>query len=119
MVLILGAKAAIVFAASVGERMKNITLPDRFFRDEPVSEILRYIEEESARADPDGVGIPLVVMDNEQCRVERTRLTLTFRGVTVEEALRLVAAAAALSLRIEESAVVIAPSKNVVGPSRP
>ena len=105
-------------AENTDERMRRLTLPDRAFRDAPALEILRYIEEESRRADPAGVGVNLVVMDDADRRLERTRLTLALRSATVERALRLVASAAALTLRVEENAVVLTPSKTAVHSSR-
>jgi len=105
-------------AQTVEQRAQAIVLPDRVIRDQSVTEILEAIAEDSVKADPQGVGVSIVVRDDDAGTMARRRLTLTFRGATVERALRLVAAAAALRLQFDAGAVVVTPSKNVVGPGR-
>lgn len=107
-----------VSAQTVEQRAQKIVLPDRVIRDQPVTEILEAIAVDSVNADPEGVGISIIIRDDAAGAMAGRRLTLTFRGATVERALRLVAAAAALRMQFDANAVVVTPSKNVVGPTR-
>ena len=96
------------------ERLRRLMLPDRVFRDESVTAILAYIEMAAAAADPEGVGVNLVVFDDPERPLDQVRLTLVFRSATVEQALRQIAAAAALTLQFEAHAVIVRPSRTAV-----
>ncbi len=114
---IIVALAATAAAQTAEQRAREILLPDRVIRDQPVTAILVAIADDSVKADPNGVGVSIIVRDDDAGSMARRRLTLTFRSLTVERALRLLAAAAALRLQFDPNAIIVTPSKNVVGPT--
>ena len=117
LLIVLCLLAGVAQGRTVAERMRSILLPDRVFRDVPVVEILETVGADSVGADPEGVGVSLIVLDNAAGTLADQRITITLRGLTVERALRLLAAAAELHLRVDANAVVVTPSTHVIRPS--
>ena len=93
-----------------------LQLPDLEFRQATVTEIVDWIRDRSVEADPGGVGLSIVVKDDAKGTMARTRLTLGLKRPTVKRALDLLASTANLYIRRDSRAIVIEPSKNVVGP---
>ncbi len=93
----------------------GIRLPDMDFRQAPVVEIVDWIREESAKADPAGIGLSVVLKDDARGTIAATRLTLGLTRPTVQRALDLLATSANLYIRRDARAVVIEPSKAVIG----
>jgi hypothetical protein len=102
--------------ADLRTRMEAITLPDVEFRNAPLAEIVERIAEASVRADPSGVGVPIVPkFDAADARIGQ-RLTFVLRGASVARALQILCAAAELHLRVDRDAVVLTFSRNAVRP---
>lgn len=106
-------------AETAEQRARRIVLPDREVRDQSVVDILTAIADASVQADPEGVGVNIVIRDDAAGSMAGRRLTLLFRAMTVERALRLIASAAALQLQFEPNAVIVSPSRRTVGPTTP
>lgn len=113
------ALAGLAAAQTAEQRARQIILPDREIRDQSVTDILALIAEESVQADPEGVGVNIVIRDDPAGCMANRRLTLMFRAMTVERALQLIASAAALQLQFEPNAVIVSPSRRTVGPTTP
>ena len=93
----------------------TIQLPDMKFRQATVPEIIDWIRDQSIAADPAGVGLSLVLKDDAKGTLAATRLTLGLTRPTVRRALELLATSANLYIRRDARAVVIEPSKVVIG----
>lgn len=101
-------------AARVADPLR-IQLPDMDFRQATVVEIVDWIRDQSIQADPAGVGLSVVLKDDARGTLAATRLTLGLTRPTVQRALELLAASANLYIRRDARAVVIEPSKAVIG----
>lgn len=88
-----------------------ITLPDLAYRDLPLKDILEDIRQKGVAADPEGVGVNLLVKLDEALAAKR--FTLSVKAPTVERALKLLAAVAGLYLQYEPAYIVIAPSERM------
>lgn len=117
--LCLGAVAGLAVAQTAEQRARTITLPDREVRDQSLVDILTAIADDSVKADPDGIGVNIIIRDDAAGSMAGRRLTLMFRAMTVERALRLIASAAALQLQFEPNAVIVSPSRRTIGPTTP
>lgn len=95
-------------------KVHTIVLPDMNFRNATLSQIVDFIVDRSREADPEGVGVSIIVKDDARGTLRNRRLTLNLRKPTIEEAFRLLSSAAGLTLRIDRSAVVVEVDTDVI-----
>lgn len=92
-------------------KARNITLPTLQYRDVALGEIIQDIQKKCAELDPERTGVNfLIKLDDKE--LQRT-LTMTVNSPTVERALSLLAATAALYIRYEPSAITVEKSERV------
>lgn len=99
---------------TLASKVHTIVLPDMNFRNAPLSEIVDFIVDRSREADPEGVGVSIIVKDDARGTLRNRRLTISLRKPTIEEAFRLLSSAAGLTLRIDRSAVVVEVDTDVI-----
>ncbi|MCX7817896.1 MAG: hypothetical protein N2652_01590 [Kiritimatiellae bacterium] len=89
----------------------ELELPDMHFRQAPLAEILAWIRDRSREADPEGVGVNLILKDDAAGTLGAMRLTLRLTRPTVRQALELLATTAGLYIRRERNVAVIERSR--------
>ena len=92
-------------------KARNITLPTLQYRDIALGEIIQDIQKKCAELDPEGTGVNFLIKLDES-ELQR-KLTMTVNTPTIERALNLLAATAALYIRYEPSAIIVEKSERV------
>lgn len=94
-------------------KARALQLPTLQYRDVTLRQILTDIQEKSVSVDPEGTGVNLVIrLDDDQAD---RKLTMTIKTPTIERALTLLAATAALYIRYDPGAIIIQKSRSVTG----
>jgi len=102
--------------ASIQRKLEDIHIPSINFKDATVREALDYIKQRAASLDteePDpnkrGINIVLKIASSNQAEESATRITLDLTDVPLGEALRYIATAANLKIKVEPYAVDVVP----------
>ena len=90
-------------------KARSITLPTLQYREVTVREILADIQKRGVELDPEGIGINFVIKLDDAL-LER-KLTMTVHTPTLERALSLLAATAALYIQYDPGAIVVQKSE--------
>jgi hypothetical protein len=90
-------------------KLSSIVIPRIEFDNAPLLEVLRFLQRESVRLDPDHLGINfLILLDREAARYDHFRVTMTLRRIPLGEVLRYLSMATGVPYRVEEHAVLVA-----------
>lgn len=95
-------------------KVRTLVLPDLNFRNASLPEVADFIVEQSRAADPEGVGVSIILKDDARGTLRSRRLTIGVKKPTIENALRLLSSAAGLLVRIDPGAIVIENDTDVV-----
>ena len=100
--------------ADLRTKVRTLVLPDLDFRNAPLSAVTDFIVEQSRAADPEGVGVSIILKDDARGTLRSRRLTIGVKKPTIESALRLLSSAAGLLVRIDPGAIVIENDTDVI-----
>lgn len=118
--------------AEMTKKLNSIVIPDINFRDAVITDVLRFLSDESRRLDPEKIGVNIVLQLGEPGAApaptpgpegtpapapEMTgdpstrKVTLALRNIPLVEALRYVTSIAGLKFRVEPSAILVLPKE--------
>ena len=100
--------------ADLRTKVRTLVLPDLNFRNASLPEVTDFIVEQSRAADPEGVGVSIILKDDARGTLRSRRLTIGVKKPTLEYALRILSSAAGLLVRIDRSAIVIENDTDVI-----
>lgn len=119
--------------AEIMKKLNTIIIPEINFRDAVITDVIKFLSDESRRLDPDKVGVNIVLRlggesapaaahapagaeapapETAPAPTEATgvrRISLALRNIPMIDALNYVTSAAGLKYRVESSAVLVAP----------
>lgn len=85
----------------------RLVLPEANFRNAPLPDVIRFLQEKSIELDPAKKGLNLILKINGEPRASEIDINLSLREIPLSEALRYVAQLGGLNLRFDENAVVL------------
>ena len=100
-------------AETMLSKARSLTLPTLQYRDVPLKDILADIQVKSRSIDPEGTGVNFLVKLDDS--MANRKLTMTVNTPTIERALKLLAATAALYIQYNPDVIVIQASERVTG----
>lgn len=92
-------------------KARSISLPTLQYRDVALKEILDDIQKKSVECDPEGIGVNIIV--KLDATLLGKKFTMTINAPSVERALSLLAATAALYVQYESAATVVQKSERI------
>lgn len=104
------AGSAVAHGNDAGQKAARIIVREVDFEEASIDQIVEWIRHYSARVDPEGVGINVLVRRGDEDRgpSQTARVTLALSNVPLSEMIRYVCMAAGMNYRFEETAVIIA-----------
>jgi beta-lactamase regulating signal transducer with metallopeptidase domain len=85
----------------------RLVLPEATFRNAPLPDVIRFLQEKSIELDPAKKGLNFILKINGEPRASEIDINLSLREIPLSEALRYVAQLGGLNLRFDENAVVL------------
>ncbi len=108
-----GALLGVLLVSTVGAaeplsaKLDRLIIPKLSFRQATLKEVIDYVEEQSRKVDPEGVGVKILLKLPEGS--QKGTLTFDMRRISVRDVLKYLAEVADVRFRIESGAVVLEP----------